>query len=189
MHDFERKLNSLYDSSYKPLYRRLYAILLKVGRLDLQQEIDDCIQETFLTLWQKRKELQSHPNINAWLRITASYKLMNCISVNNVKAKHIVASLDQNANDDGPALKDYLSFLQHTKVSSVDQMLDDIRDLIDDESFRFLIEYYDKQTTLKEMAAGHNTTEGALKMKAKRLISRIKKLIVNAVLSFVWLLL
>lgn len=54
---------------------------MRLGMLEFgffgEDELEEAIQETFLTLWRKRESLFQHPNIGGWLVKTLRHKLMD----------------------------------------------------------------------------------------------------------------
>lgn len=71
MNDAEWFYN-IYEQYSKNLYRYLHTLLKGRGRPEAVPEIEDCIQETFIVLWNKRETLQAHPKLDAWLYKTSS---------------------------------------------------------------------------------------------------------------------
>lgn len=64
----------MYDSDvwFDQLYREHSARLIKLAFYSLKdrQLAEDVVEETFLTLLYKRRELMGHPNISGWLAVT-----------------------------------------------------------------------------------------------------------------------
>lgn len=60
------------DVWFDQLYREHSARLIKLAFYSLKdrQLAEDVVEETFLTLLYKRRELMSHPNTSGWLAVT-----------------------------------------------------------------------------------------------------------------------
>ena len=55
----------------------------------------DVVQEVFLTLWTKRKELMNHPNIGGWLSLTVRYRMMSTMKERRRHDQQQAFSLDE----------------------------------------------------------------------------------------------
>lgn len=92
----------MYDSDvwFDQLYREHSARLIKLAFYSLKdrQLSEDVVEETFLTLLYKRRELMSHPNISGWLAVT----LKNIIDdeLKSARRKHEAPFVfDENASE------------------------------------------------------------------------------------------
>jgi RNA polymerase sigma-70 factor (family 1) len=63
------------------LYLRYWDKLLSVAinRLDDPQEAEECVQDVFFRLWQRREELQLSHNLATYLAVAVKYRVINAM--------------------------------------------------------------------------------------------------------------
>lgn len=67
-------ITNLFTQYYDLLYNILRAMVSPNTRHI--EQIDDCLQYTFLQAWIQKEKLKEHPNISGWLYTTAKNKLL-----------------------------------------------------------------------------------------------------------------
>lgn len=167
MNTDEKWLREIYNGMYQPLYRHLLG-LIKTTYSGAQVDIEDCIQDAFVLLWEKREKLICHPNILGWLYITSSNRLKDQIKAINTRNKHQAFSIDEsNAGEDRVFLTERLPF-------SVEDRAADIIETIGDGAYQILLKYFDANCSKEELAERSNISLGALKMRITRLMRKIR---------------
>ena len=156
-HKYSQKLYSMCwrDVGYNPEYEDL---------------IEDCIQETFVTLAGQLEALNSHPSIEGWLVVTCRHRLLREIS----KRKRfrdccIIQELDDIPN---PSLSDIEQWLDDEAVSGNKEH---ILDLLNDKQKTVFLEYLDGRHTVREMASETGRSESAIRSVMTRIRKKIRK--------------
>lgn len=91
--DFVTRLYIQYESALIKSCRRY--VRYDSRYLDL---VEDCVQETFLLLFQRYNELQNHPYIGRWLYVTCINKLKNALYKCRVRENRAAFSMDEHPN-------------------------------------------------------------------------------------------
>jgi RNA polymerase sigma-70 factor (ECF subfamily) len=65
------------------LSERLYPLLYRL--LGSREKVEDALQEIMMKLWLKRHKIQDHPNINAFVFLTAKNYCLDVLRKNNPK--------------------------------------------------------------------------------------------------------
>lgn len=130
----------MYDSDvwFDQLYREHSARLIKLAFYSLKdrQLAEDVVEEAFLTLLYKRRELMSHPNISGWLAVT----LKNIIDdeLKSARRKHEAPFVfDENAGE-------YDTYNQPLK--------DLLPKGLSDKEKEILVLFYEKQLSYEEIS-------------------------------------
>lgn len=172
---YTKWFSDLYDKSYEDLYRYLSIILYRKGKQELSDEIQECIQETFALVWQKRETLISYRNVNAWMRKAAQNILNNKISSANTRTKHTAFSLDKAFTEDGEAVIDRIDLTQPPPSEDANELLAQIRDSVGEDTYALLIEYYDKDKPINKIMDERGLSKSGVKMRVKRAIDNFRK--------------
>jgi RNA polymerase sigma-70 factor (ECF subfamily) len=81
--DDKAAFDELYHRYWEPLYMAAYA------RLQNEADAKDCLQEVFVALWHKRKEIVIRQQLDAYLFISLKYRVLNHLRNNNTYQKHL----------------------------------------------------------------------------------------------------
>lgn len=165
LHDHEW-YETLYQEMYPPLRRYLLG-LLKTNLADAQLEIDDCIHNSFVLLWEKRATLINHPNIRGWLYITSRNKLSDQAKHLRIREMRRAFSLDETLLGDSP----------NPSRRYTDAQIAIISGIIGEEILAILEKYYDKNTPRKELAQQCGISVDALNMRVLRWIRKIRSIL------------
>lgn len=173
MNDAEWFYN-IYEQYSKNLYRYLHTLLKGRGRPEAVSEIEDCIQETFIVLWNKRETLQAHPKLDAWLYKTSSNILNNKLSLANTRSRHTAFSLNE-MSEHGVEVIDRFIVSRQSEQEYTQDLLEQVKDSIGDDTFEFLIHYYDRQYPIETLKKQYAISTSGIKMRVKRALNKIRK--------------
>ncbi|MBV7533980.1 sigma-70 family RNA polymerase sigma factor [Chitinophaga sp. sic0106] len=81
--DDKAAFDELYHRYWEQLYIAAYA------RLREDADAKDCVQEVFIALWQKRKELQIREQLASYLHVALKYRVLNHIRNAATYQKHL----------------------------------------------------------------------------------------------------
>ncbi|WP_161964015.1 RNA polymerase sigma factor [Chitinophaga flava] len=78
-------------AAFDELYRRYWEQLYIAAYARLQQDADakDCLQEVFVSLWNKRRELQIQGPLGPYLHVALKYRILNHLRSNHNYQKHL----------------------------------------------------------------------------------------------------
>lgn len=174
--DFCRWFETLYEQYSGKLIAYLTVYVWK-GQGLLKSEIEDCVQEVFITAWEKRRELYVHPNIGGWLVKTAFFKMDNRIMAHQRKKKVVAVSLEQPIGDSGHALGEILCCpdMENQDKEMDETLLEAIRHKVSVEEYKLLWAYYNPRSDKGKIKSTLNLSDSGLKMKVKRIVDRLKK--------------
>jgi RNA polymerase sigma factor (sigma-70 family) len=142
----------------------------------LREAVDDCVQETFLTLWNHRVEVYHHENITGWLMVTATNIMGNHYKKEHRRKARTLGSID-NEDPLSPAVSAYMRklYTEDQIQNNRQRLIADIEEAIGVENFNILIKYYDKNITVKELAAELGVTPASLRMRVKRMLDTLRR--------------
>ncbi|WP_207531717.1 RNA polymerase sigma-70 factor [Desertivirga arenae] len=113
------KLNSkqAFDELYNRYWEKLFLYLVRV--IKDEEETKDIIQEVFISVWNRRFELENIESINAYLFSSVRFKGLNFLQRESKKSFIIDALLIQSAQEDNSldslqSVKDINSLLDST---------------------------------------------------------------------------
>ena len=151
---------------FEELYRNEYENIKKYVRRMVTDcnGVEDIVQETFYEAYRKKKELQTHPNVQGWLRITAKNKILKWEDKQRKYSLDFDFLLDKvteetNHRVDAYKLAEYYSVLE---------------DVLTKEELEMLRGYYEYGYTATEMAKRCGITETNFKVRILRMKHRIK---------------
>lgn len=156
---------------YQPLYWHIVGNL-KTNHADLQIEIDEIVQDSFLLLWTKRKTLENHPNIKAWLYITSDNKLKDAVKASRIRRMRHAFSL--NYTSDAGEILDSFVIQSLNNPPSIEDQAALIMEIVGDETYVILRDYYDKNISNEDLAKRYSLSRNALKMRIARLLKHIR---------------
>lgn len=147
-------IDKIYDFYYKEIMNYCYV------RLNFNQNAaEDCTQEVFLALYKKRKKINLHTNIRAWLYKAADIEVKKYIRKN---------PLSEDIDEYDVPFEEQFS----------DNASINLKDVLNTEELNFAEEYYSGEN--KELIADkYNMSLNALYSKIKRIKKKLQKFIEN----------
>ena len=149
---------------YADFLTRISRRLLTDGNEDA---LYDAIQETFLLLWDRRAELQSHPNIGGWLVEAVKFRILGSRAKVTRRALRHAYSLDE---EDAMQPQDSAA-LSPEQNAVLQNRLDQLRELLGEENASLFIDYTLNGYSAKDLAQRYGVSESCIWMR----ISRMKK--------------
>jgi len=129
-----------------------------------------------MLLWDKRMELKDHPNIDAWLLKTASNILKNKLASTVVREKHTAFSLDETFSEGSDSIVNRIDLTPKTSADERKaELLDMIREEVGDETYVFLLSYYDKEQKKESLMDRYRLSSSGIRMKVKRLLDQFRR--------------
>ncbi|MBV8255986.1 MAG: sigma-70 family RNA polymerase sigma factor [Chitinophaga sp.] len=124
----------VYDdkAAFDELYHRYWEQLYTAAYARLQQDADakDCVQDVFIALWQKRKDLAIREQLSAYLHVALKYRVFNHFRNTTTYQKHLDVFADIPLSPllkaDGPLL---LNEMQRIIAATVAAMPPRMRDI------------------------------------------------------------
>ncbi len=92
---------------YLRYWRKLYAASLK--RMSSEEDAKDLIQELFVKLWLRRRELPDHMKVAEYLYTALRFRIINYIQADQVRIKYANTRLAEMQPDVCPAEDPYLA--------------------------------------------------------------------------------
>lgn len=180
----EREISRVMKEKYAELYTRLMSSARDSGLKILCNEVEDCIQDAFLLLYEKWDSCKDK-NVSGWLYITAMNNLNNKLRVIKSRGKTASLSLDyENGVADKAAEK--LTDEHFSRLDDLEDrqdMLQSIKGCVSEDEYSFLMDYYSDETTAKQIAQKYNITEAVAWKRRQRLVDRIRQTIVKTMLA------
>lgn len=183
----EATVASLAQKNHKKLYKQLMAVAKSTGNVELCGDVEDCVQEAFLRLYAGFDQLSDHENLEGWLFLTARNLLLNAQQRSVTRRKHTAGSLDDQTwleNSASVAL-DAARVEEFQLSASVEEMLEQVRDLIGQDAYAFLLAYYTRGNSARQVGERHNLSEAGAWKRGQRLIKRIRSAFFNAMFTVV----
>ena len=130
----------------------------------------DVVQEVFVSVWQKREELMSHPNLGGWLTLAVKYRVMSAESKRGRREQRQAYSLDDEE------LGAQLSAPQLTpeQQAELKEKMDVLRELLGEENAELFLAYAVDGYRAKELGERFGLSENCVHVR----ISRMKKKLV-----------
>lgn len=147
-----------YESAFDEIAEKYYQSIYNYCKVKVNDEhgAKDCTQEVFLILYKKMDKLKLSENVRAWLYRTAD----NVIRNYNRKNKNNIPLDDSEVNA-----------LSSEDEYSIERPLEDI---INEEEFELLKEYYIDGEAIASISKKHKKTEAAICKRMQRIKLRIK---------------
>lgn len=156
---------------FENAYQQYADFLMRIGRRLLtdgsEDMLYDAIQDSFLLLWDRREELQSHPNIGGWLVEAVKFRILGSRAKVTRRALRHAYSLDE---EDVLPLEDPL-VLSPEQSAVMQDRLDQLRGLLGEENAALFIDYTLNGFSAKDLADRYGVSESCVWMR----ISRMKK--------------
>ena len=160
------------EKLYRQFSPKLYAMCWRdVGyNPEFKDLIEDCVQETFLTLTGRLETLYDHPSIEGWLVVTCRHRLLREISKRKIIRNHcIIRELDDIPN---PSQSDIEQWIDDDAVLGNKER---ILALLNDKQKVVFLDYVDGCHTVREMASETGMSESAIRAVMTRIRKKIKK--------------
>jgi RNA polymerase sigma-70 factor (ECF subfamily) len=121
------------QEAFTLLYRRYWEELFVTAAKALrsQQEAEDVVQDVFLSIWNRRKELNIEGSLDAYLQVSVRYKAIHYIEKNITRRDYLALLTDVTVNN-LPAtaeIKLQLREVQQTIHNTVAQMPPKMREV------------------------------------------------------------
>lgn len=97
----ESALESLYDKYWKPMF------VVGGNILHNDQDVEECIQNVFISLWKRRAELEITKSVEFYLAVSIKYQALTCLMREKRRSRLIDSSaerLTDNYTPDMPIL-------------------------------------------------------------------------------------
>jgi len=160
-----------YEQWFEQTYAQYADFLFRIGRRLLTGENEeilyDVIQETFLTLWDKRETLQSHPNIGGWLVEAVKFRIRGSRAKISRRSLRHAYSLDE---EDAMPIEDAAA-LSPEQNAILQSRMEALRELLGEENAALFIDYTLNGYSAKDLSQVYGISESCVWMR----ISRIKK--------------
>lgn len=137
-------------------------------------DIQDCAQDVFLILWEKKESLFSHPNIDGWLRQTAKYVFWKRKAREEIDESHIAFHLDAVLKDNMESIGSVISNPPDQYKDHLDDFFEKACAIIGNNALTFLMEYYNKEISIEDMIAKYHISESGIRLRAKRALDRLR---------------
>lgn len=163
--DDKAAFDELYHRYWEPLYMAAYA------RLQNEADAKDCLQEVFVALWHKRKEIVIREKLDAYLFISLKYRVLNHLRSHHNYQKH----LDAFADFPLPFLPSADAHLSLTEMQEL--IADTIADMPDKMKAVYLLSRRDGlsvQETATQLGISQQTVKNQLTTALKRLRDRLR---------------
>lgn len=102
------------SSSFDELFNRYWEVLFAAAyaRLNNKEEAKDCVQEIFLTLWEKREQLPIPDAVGGYLFTSLKNRILNLFRSQKVKERyiHLQKSKTDEAGENVDELLEYKEF-------------------------------------------------------------------------------
>ncbi|RAJ80177.1 RNA polymerase sigma-70 factor (ECF subfamily) [Chitinophaga dinghuensis] len=124
VHDDKAAFDELYHRYWEQLYTAAYA------RLQQDADAKDCVQDVFIALWQKRKDLDIREQLSAYLHVALKYRVFNHFRNSSTYQKHLDVFADIPVSPllktDGPLLLNEMQRMIAATVAAMPQRMRDI---------------------------------------------------------------
>lgn len=153
--------NEIYVEMYEEIYRY-------IRRMNYDNRmLEDILQETFYEAYKKIDILMEHENYRGWIYKTAKYKIL--------KSNYYIHKTDETEVE----LND--SQVQIPNVTKDDNFIayEEYKEVLTEKEFNFIMKHYVEGYTYKELAEQENVNVGACKMRASRIIKKLRKAIIS----------
>lgn len=104
---------ALYDKYHHALYRKTYFILKSAG------ETEDIIQEVFITLWEKRKDIDAEKPLGPWLFTVTFNRTVNHLKKSLREKSRLQVALLLSDNESGVHLEEARLQLLEAAISQL----------------------------------------------------------------------
>lgn len=164
--DDKTAFDELYHRYWEKLYIAAYA------RLQNEADAKDCLQEVFVALWHKRKEIVIRQQLDAYLFVALKYRVLNHLRHRQHYEKH----LDIFADFPVPVLPSADDHLFLTEIQRI--ITDTIADMPDKMKEVYLLSRRDGlsvQETATKLGISGQTVKNQLTSALKRLKDKLQR--------------
>lgn len=159
-------LNGLFERYWKKLYAAAYV------RLKDEAEAKDCVQEIFIGLWQRRKELTIPVSVSGYLYNAVKNRVINMLHARLTREKHLARYLESSAG--------------YQKDNVADMEAEELAAIVEDEISRmpgqmrtvYLLsrqEDMSGQDIAKRLDLSHQTVRNQITAALKRIRTRLQQ--------------
>ena len=159
-------LNGLFDRYWKKLYAAAYV------RLKDEAEAKDCVQEIFIGLWQRRKQLSIPVSVSGYLYNAVKNRVINVLHARLTREKHLSHYLE--------------SFTLYQKDSLADMEAEELATIVADEVSRMpeqmrMVYQLSRQEDMsgsdiaRRLDLSHQTVRNQITSALKRIRIRLKQ--------------
>lgn len=162
--DTQAIISTLYEKYYDTLI--WHCINQLQGNSQLMPYAEDIVQETFMVAIRKWKTIATHENPIGWLMQTCNFKIGNFAKKQQRRNKLLLLSMDEAEEpfvEDRSSRIDLIAQKQETA-----QHLEEILAILTDSERNAVVDHYDDNMTIPEMAEARRTTEGSQKAALRR---------------------
>lgn len=156
---------------FESTYHRYVDFCFKLGRNYMRNMQDDgilydMVQEVFVLLWVKRKELMEHPNIGGWLALAVRYRMLNHHAEIRKQRLHRAYSIDAECVPEIKAMD-----LTPEQCVELQSKVDELRRFLGEEDASLFLAYAAEGYKAKDLSRKYQLPENTVYMR----IHRIKK--------------
>ncbi len=154
---------------FEDLYRQRYDEISRYVRRTIKnrEAAEDITQEIFFVAYEKREELEEHPNISGWLYLTAHNKILKWYE----KQKRY--SLDHEFMLENLPAKS----ADRTNEYQMVEFYSSIENALSEKDLTILRRYYEYGYTAQELADELGITENCFKVRILRMKQKLKDLL------------
>lgn len=181
----EKDIAEIVLQKYSSIYARLVSVARRFGHTALVDQVEDCIQDALMLLYERREAYEDHNNLAGWIYLAALHNLQNRCRTTRRRDRVTGYALDDESDyhsvshmQANQAHEDLLRDLERKS-----DMLSAIKDALDPESFEFLTAYFDDEITAKRLAAKYGVSEDSIWKRKQRLIEKVRRAISNSTLT------
>ena len=175
---FRGVYETYFDRLQKHLYNRAG------GNGLLAQQMEDCLQDVFITLWTHREQCRKHPNLGGWLMKTLRYNYLQRLERMKREQKLGGVSLDQPLDreaDQSDSLLDELAEMAFEDWGP--DALERVRAEVGEEDYALLLAYYRRQIPSDQLAAQMGTSLHGLRMRVSRTVKAMRSITFHFILT------
>ena len=134
---------------------------------------EDCVQETFLLLFERYDQLANHPCMGRWLLLTCMHKLDNALYKRHVREKRAAFSMNE-----------YPELSLPERQSNIDRWLDAdyaqeciqrVRETLTEKESTVFEDYFLEGLTAAEIAYKRSVTEGSVKSILRKIRKKARR--------------
>lgn len=154
----------VYTSTYDKLYKQLAVTSIVAMNRILKKELEDCLQETYLALWENREKAKEYENVYGWLVVVGERRLIDCIRT--IRPYEYINIDVQTICDYEPSRK-----LEDAYTDALEK----IKEVLEPDKYELIYNYYVKSDSRETLAARYGTSPATLRKRVERVIKHIRE--------------
>ena len=154
----------VYTSTYDKLYKQLAVTSIVAMNRILKKELEDCLQETYLALWENREKVKEYENVYGWLVVVGERRLIDCIRT--IRPYEYIDIDVQTVCDYAPSRK-----LEDAYTDALEK----IKEVLEPNKYELIYNYYVKSDSRETLAAHYGTSPATLRKRVERVIKHIRE--------------